>query len=85
MVQDGSNTVVNVRYCVGAITTEDELLLSGSTGAVTRYRRTAVVDIATITKSGTHSHDAMVSDLNTALAAKATELGHTPIDEQINE
>ena len=85
MVQDGSNTVVNLRYDIGAITTEDDLLESGSIGAVTRYRRTAIVDTATITKSGTHSHDAMVSDLNTALATKATELGHTPIDEQTNE
>ena len=85
MLQDGSNTVVNLRYYVGAITTEDELLLSGSTGAVTRYRRTAMVDTATITKAGTHSHAEMVSDLNTALATKATELGHTPIDEQTNE
>ena len=94
MVQDGSNTVVNLRYYVGAITTEDELFLSdtndspksqnGVTRAVTRYRRTSVVDTATITKSGTHSQNAMVSDLNTALATKATELGHTPIDEQTN-
>ena len=86
MTQNGSTTVVNLRYYVGAITTEDEYDLdSDANVAVTRYRRTATSGTETITKSGTVAHDDLLEDLNTALATKAAAEGHTPIDEQTNE
>ena len=78
--QDGSTTVVNLRYYIGAVTTETEAGV-----AVTRYRRTATVATETITRSGTLSHDDLVPHMNTALATKATELGHTPLEGQTNE
>ena len=101
MNQNGTTTVANVRYSIGAVTAENEINESGSTVSVTRYRGTAIVGTETITKTGTAginimqdgeivasgvpSIDVMRSDLNTALAAKATELGHTPIEGQTNE
>ena len=86
MTSNGSTTVANLRYYTGAVTTENDPDPDrpGSTVAVTRYRRTAIVGTETVTKSGTHDHDAMLSDLNTALATKATELGHTPLEGQTN-
>ena len=81
-----STTVVNLRYYVGAITTEDEPNPDGDGNvAVTRYRRTSTSGTETITKSGTVAHADLLEDLNTALATKASSLGHTPIDEQTNE
>ena len=86
MVQNGSTTVVNLRYYVGAITTEGEYdFVSDADVAVTRYRRTATSGTETITKSGTVAHEDLLEDLNTALATKAAAEGHTPIDEQTNE
>ena len=91
MTQDGSTTVVNLRYYIGAVTTEnqeDPNQLDGrdiNTVAVTRYRRTATVATETITRSGTLSHDDLVPHMNAALATKATELGHTPLEGQTNE
>ena len=67
-------------YYTGAITTETEDgPLVGETQEVTRYRRDTVVGAeylrgATVT----------TADMNTALAAKGVELGHTPIEEQTN-
>jgi len=86
MTSNGTTTVANLRYYTGAVTTENEQDPNQprSTVAVTRYRRTATVGTETVTKSGTHDHDAMLSDLNTALATKATELGHTPLEGQTN-
>ena len=87
MTQDGSTTVVNLRYYIGEVTTEnqeDPNQLDG-TVAVTRYRRTATVGTETITRSGTLSHDNLVPHMNAALATKATELGHTPLEGQTNE
>jgi len=101
MNQDGTTTVANVRYNIGAVTTENEINENGVTVAVTRFRRTSTVGTETITKTGTAginivdggeivasgvpSLDVMRADLNTALAAKATELGHTPLEGQTNE
>ena len=85
MTQDGSTTVVNLRYYIGAVTTENEINNNNATVAVTRYRRTATVATEIITRSGTLSHDDLVSGMNTALATKATELGHTPLEGQTNE
>jgi|TARA_R110000744_G_scaffold29982_1_gene71204 hypothetical protein len=95
IVCNGSTTVVAMTYHTGAISEANELtgtngeivdgLYVGNAIAVTRYRRTETVGTETITKSGTHSHDEMLEDLNTALATKASALGHTPIDEQTNE
>ena len=85
MTQDGSTTVVNLRYYIGAVTTENQINENDVTVAVTRYRRTATVATETITRSGTLSHDDLVPSMNTALATKATELGHTPLAEQTNE
>ena len=86
MVQNGSTTVVNLRYDVGAITTEDEYdPQEDEDVAVTRYRRTSTSGTETVTKSGTVAHDDLLEDLNTALATKASSLGHTPVEEQTNE
>ena len=87
MTQDGSTTVVNLRYYIGAVTTENEEDPNqvDASVAVTRYRRTATVATETITRSGTLSHDDLVPSMNTALATKATELGHTPLEGQTNE
>ena len=85
MTQDGSSTVVNLRYYVGAIATENQPNRDGVNVAVTRYRATSTVGTETITRSGTLSHDDLVPYMNTALATKATELGHTPLEEQTNE
>ena len=85
MTQDGSSTVVNLRYYVGAIATENQPNQDGVNVAVTRYRATSTVGTETITRSGTLSHDDLVPYMNTALATKATELGHTPLEEQTNE
>ena len=85
MTQDGSTTVVNLRYYVGAIATQNQPNHDGVHVAVTRYRATSTVGTETITRSGTLSHDDLVPYMNTALATKATELGHTPLEEQTNE
>ena len=85
MTQDGSSTVVNLRYYVGAIATENQPNHDGVNVAVTRYRATSTVGTETITRSGTLSHDDLVPSMNAALATKATELGHTPLEEQTNE
>jgi len=86
IVCNGSTTVVAMTYHTGAISAEDEKNpMTGDISSITRYRRTETVGTETITKSGTHSHDEMLEDLNTALATKASALGHTPIDEQTNE
>ena len=85
MTQDGSTTVVNLRYYVGAIATQNQPNHDGVNVAVTRYRATSTVGTETITRSGTLSHDDLVPYMNTALATKATELGHTPLEEQTNE
>jgi hypothetical protein len=89
MVQNGSTTVVNLRYYVGAITTEDEYDFdSDANVAVTRYRRTGHASVSgaeTMTKSGTVELADFIEDLNTALASKAAAAGHTPIDEQTND
>ena len=85
MTQDGSSTVVNLRYYVGAIATENQPNHDGVNVAVTRYRATSTVGTETLTRSGTLSHDDLVPSMNAALATKATELGHTPLEEQTNE
>ena len=86
VIRNGSTTVVNLRYHVGAIATEDEAPGAGLDDvAVTRYRRTSASGTETITKSGTVADADLLEDLNTALATKASSLGHTPIDEQTNE
>jgi len=91
VIRNGSTTVVNLRYYVGAITTEDEMSTSNTDGtangdvAVTRYRRTSTSGTETVTKSGTIADADLVEDLNTALATKAAAEGHTPIEEQTNE
>ena len=85
MTQDGSSTVVNLRYYVGAIATENQPNHDGVNVAVTRYRVTSTVGTETHTRSGTLSHDDLVPHMNTALATKATELGHTPLEGQTNE
>ena len=85
MTQDGSSTVVNLRYYVGAIATENQPNHDGVNVAVTRYRATSTVGTETLTRAGTLSHDDLVPSMNAALATKATELGHTPLEEQTNE
>ena len=83
--RNGSRTVVNMRYYVGDITTANEKNMGGDDVSVTRYRRTSASGTETITKSGTVADADLIADLNTALATKASSLGHTPIDEQTNE
>ena len=83
--RNGSRTVVNMRYYVGDITTVNEKNMGGDDVSVTRYRRTSASGTETITRSGTVADADLIADLNTALATKASSLGHTPIDEQTNE
>ena len=83
--RNGSRTVVNMRYYVGAITTENEKNIGGDDVAGTRYRRTSASGTETITRPGTVADADLLAGLNTALATKASSLGHTPIDEQTNE
>jgi hypothetical protein len=89
IVQNGSTTVVHLRYYVGAITTEDEYdPQEGEDVAVTRYRRTGHASVSgteSLTKHGDVELSAFVEDLNDLLATKAAASGHTPIAEQTNE
>ena len=78
-VTPGVFTRVWLTYKIGAITTEAETDTSMTTTNVTRYRPTAIVGTellrgATVT----------TADMNNALAAKAAELGHTPVEGQTN-
>ena len=86
LTQNGSTTVAVIRMHIGGTTTEDEVSIpEGNTGAVTRYRRTALDRTVTIEKSGTLSRAEMIPFLNTELDRIATALGHTPIESQTNE
>ena len=86
LTQNGSTTVAVIRMHIGGTTTEDEVIIpEGNTGAVTRYRRTALDRTVTIEKSGTLSRAEMIPFLNTELDRIATALGHTPIASQTNE
>jgi hypothetical protein len=66
-------------YYTGAITTEAETDVSMVTSDVTRYRATAIVGTESL-----RGATVTTADMNTALAAKAVALGHTPIEEQTN-
>ena len=91
LIQNGSTTVAVIDFRIGTITTEDELILpEGTTGAVTRYRRTGFGGTVTVEKSGTLSKAEMIPFLNTELATRATLLSTpglelTPIESQTNE
>ena len=82
-VQNGTTTVASVTYHTGATAAATEEFMGVQT-RVTRYRRSARVATDTITKTGTLSYAQLVPFLNTALATRASALGHTPISEQTN-